>query len=114
MEPKFTNGPWESLPDYHQGPIVVDAGQNIIVDYTCWSGDDLTEAKANAHLIAAAPDMYAELDNFVQSVECAAGCDDEMTVDDRDAEVLKSFGTAVSCSYRAAITTLSRARGETK
>ena len=52
-EPKFTPGPWEIT----RGLITV---QVYIDKCSCFIGRN-EEAMANAHLIAAAPELYAEL-----------------------------------------------------
>ena len=62
-QPKWTPGPWDS--DYldQNGQRVV-SGQHIEI-CTCWHhsvGSIEKEMEANAHLIAAAPDLYAALE----------------------------------------------------
>ncbi len=67
-DPKWTPGPWAS--DYldQNGQRVV-SGQHIEI-CTCWHhsvGSIEKEMEANAHLIAAAPDLYAALDDLLAS-----------------------------------------------
>jgi hypothetical protein len=48
-----------------------------------WKTEEVhNENKSNAHLIAAAPDMYEALKRFLDSSACTNGCDpDDMTCD---------------------------------
>lgn len=57
-EPKFTKGPWRV---FASDEIFSDEGQ------VAYMSDDLPvpDTVANAHLIAAAPDIYAALDALV-------------------------------------------------
>jgi len=94
-QPKWTPGPWAS--DYldQNGQRVV-SGQHIEI-CTCWHhsvGSIEKEMEANAHLISAAPDLYAEL---VSLMAAYAECNGE----DHPA-------------YGRAEYALAKARGETK
>lgn len=63
--PNWTPGPWR-VGTHHQ--ILSTGGDNRcagIVSYNSWMG--IEEAEANAHLIAAAPDMYAALEQLVNT-----------------------------------------------
>ncbi|APC46574.1 hypothetical protein [Alteromonas phage PB15] len=79
-EAKFTKGPWYVYNNDVYLEIVSDKG--AICD-TCMSGHEFDggdclegkSAKANAHLIAAAPEMYAML----QSIDDLFGLLDEHT-----------------------------------
>jgi hypothetical protein len=55
---KFTRGPWVSRLDSGSPPFVTRQNENSgwICQTVTWCG--LDEAKANARLIAAAPDLY--------------------------------------------------------
>jgi hypothetical protein len=65
--PEFTKGEWKV--DLESGEITVNDSMVIGTvygsdDYPCCDEDISEECKANAHLIAAAPDMYeAIIDN---------------------------------------------------
>jgi hypothetical protein len=59
-EAKFTKGEWKILDKYQVG-INVDFGDGFFTVASC---QVFNEAKANAHLIAAAPEMYSELDEL--------------------------------------------------
>lgn len=56
-EAKFTKGPWRILDKYQVG-IDVNFGDGFFTIASCQA---FNEAKANAHLIAAAPEMYYAL-----------------------------------------------------
>jgi len=79
METKFTEGPW-TFCQYNHGEIVAidkedDEYSELICD-TLITGDE--EWEANAHLIAAAPDMYAMLEDMYETL-CLIGDDGEET-----------------------------------
>jgi len=58
-EPKFTPGPWTSSENG-----TIDAGKGSVGDV--WPFDvGREEMKSNAHLIAAAPDLYAALEELI-------------------------------------------------
>lgn len=60
-DPKFTPGPWEATSEYIIGSDVpeVHSVLNVIADADPLGAVDLLDEKiANAHLIAAAPDLY--------------------------------------------------------
>jgi hypothetical protein len=65
MSARHTPGPWRALIDKpsrrdHQGTVMVVAGGQMAIDCNA-SGDTFEESKANAILIAAAPDLLAAL-----------------------------------------------------
>ena len=68
-EPKFTKGPWKWQDEEEYG-IVVHAEHSPIAMVIC------EEDKANATLIAAAPDMYEALCAVKQSSLCESCGDD--------------------------------------
>ena len=59
----FTKGPWKRDK---RGECLVGSNGNEVVIYNSGlvGGNKTTESVANAHLIAAAPDMYELLDNI--------------------------------------------------
>ncbi len=64
-EAKFTKGPWEVVDGYYPSFIEIKCGEMMDISI-CWHATDLSysdgvERRANAHLIAAAPDMYEML-----------------------------------------------------
>lgn len=97
-ERKWTPGKWSvyevERETYWPG---IDAGRTSIVvwgdqqENNGVQGDTLEEAKANAHLIAAAPDLYEALDRLVRYINAPS--------------------TEAYLSARAA---LAKARGETQ
>jgi len=71
-ELKATPGPWEwdagDVGEAYSVPysdVFVDAGNTIIASFN----DGIPEGRANACLIAAAPDLYAALDELVYMIE---------------------------------------------
>lgn len=69
-EDKFTKGPWYranySARAAQTGKFIAHADNNSVDD---------AERKANAELIAAAPEMYEMLESIAVSVECFHGVD---------------------------------------
>jgi hypothetical protein len=66
MKTKHTPGPW-----YETGPYVQSAAINED-NYVCRAeGDNPKQIEANAHLIAAAPDLLAELQDIAAFVDSA-------------------------------------------
>ena len=66
VKPKWKEGPWEVL-----GDLMIAAHQDIVVDqirglHAC---STLDRASANAHLIAASPDLYEALWNMAIMAE---------------------------------------------
>ena len=73
---KHTPGPWTvqpSQPD-HGDSTVICSGDLVLarIESACWRDDDASEDKANANLIAAAPDLLAAL----QAIRDAGSYDD--------------------------------------
>ncbi len=101
-QPKWTKGPWPIKPtgDFKRiviGDGLVDGPGGYEVAEVYSDDCDRDEAMANAHLIAAAPDLYAALEralNFIANTE-------------------SEMGEALPCGD-AARTALAKARGETK
>ena len=69
---KHTPGPWEV--DLETGEINASGAVLGTVhrgdDFPCCEEDISEECKANAQLIAAAPDLFAACKEFVRKVEC--------------------------------------------
>lgn len=72
MSAGFTHGPWHVAPDAnsYSPPSVVVAGPDDYVIAEVFGdeareGDDEAEVASAAHLIAAAPELYAALDELV-------------------------------------------------
>ena len=105
-QPKWTPGPWAS--DYldQNGQRVV-SGQHIEI-CTCWHhsvGSIEKEMEANAHLIAAAPDLYAALEAAMAFIESHVGDPDITDV------MIRNYRTLQDLRPRDV---LAKARGETK
>ncbi|MGB1281005.1 MAG: hypothetical protein ACPG5V_13675 [Vibrio cyclitrophicus] len=65
-EAKFTKGEWivdYDNCDYGSGEWYIVGNARVEFSYRATS-EEKEEAKANAHLIAAAPEMYSELDEL--------------------------------------------------
>ena len=89
-EPKFTPGPWEMAYQDQHGQLIV-RGKHIEVA-TCWHhsvGAIEKEMHANAHLIAAAPELYEALEY-----------------------VMTAHGEQLSDAFEKAQAALAKARGE--
>lgn len=66
-EPKWTPGPWRI-----EERLLVYAGTKWVASAKMYDSETtMEEAQANAHLIAAAPDLYRELENLVELAEAA-------------------------------------------
>lgn len=61
METKFTNGKW--VYDELNGSVVIDGIEVMRFDDCDIDADEMT-GRANCQLIAAAPDLYAELERL--------------------------------------------------
>jgi hypothetical protein len=62
METKFTQGPWDVLGEI----VIAEKGHKTIKPLCSFNGRiSPQEDKANAHLIAAAPDMYKEIEQDI-------------------------------------------------
>jgi len=77
-ETKFTPGPWKAIRDpLHYGSLSTvyagsteekaGIGAQMLVQVGGWSNP--TEQEANAHLIAAAPELYEALEEIIQDVQ---------------------------------------------
>ena len=102
-QPKWTKGPWPIKPtgDFKRiviGDGLVDGPGGYEVAEVYSDDCDRDEAMANAHLIAAAPDLYAALEWAAQNAEeSEAGRDSEW------------YANLERCNAA-----LAKARGETK
>lgn len=72
-EEKFTKGPWSADSPYSTMFMVVDSQQQPITEVQCGTdehGDYLAceKEKANAHLIAAAPELYTALESCMSEL----------------------------------------------
>jgi len=59
-ETKYTPGPWELMEDRAPGGLELGANGRAICEI--WRRNKPDTEEANAHLIAASPDMYAALE----------------------------------------------------
>ena len=72
-QPTWTKGPWAGKGQTSEDAVFCGTMHRICADGTwlafvpTWKDnpDEASEAEANAHLIAAAPDMYAALDGLL-------------------------------------------------
>ena len=73
MEKKFTEGEW--IIDKKRDTVCIDILCNDEVVATCWDDYDyVDQLRANAKLIAAAPDMFAALEYLIESVNPIDAC----------------------------------------
>lgn len=98
---KFTPGPWEYVPE-EDGHSVYDCDCGFHIARATDGLPEIGQTAANAHLIAAAPEMYEGLDP--DALEQSAKLLDEVECD-ASAECLRD----IAARQRAA---LSKARGE--
>jgi hypothetical protein len=110
MSEKFTPGPWWTDAVYNEedlgcsiiaantdcGPMPGNPTRGQVAFATEILPEDAETAKANAHLIAAAPDLYAALESLRGNV---IGWGDDSQIE------------AISDDLRAASAALARARG---
>lgn len=73
-EAKFTKGGWSICIDcWADGHVSIDGFEHSAIAVVVSEMDDGSkkeELSANAHLIAAAPEMYEAMQEFVDRVEC--------------------------------------------
>jgi len=99
MSEKFTPGPWRVNTDYGQiGDVTNEDGTPVAYSQQVL-GDTITQSrrKANAHLIAAAPDLYAALERIYGRLL--------MSDRDGDAHISEEDGAMAEAALR-------KARGE--
>lgn len=88
-----TPGPWKLYPDDENGQAVV-GGQHTEIA-TCWHhclGSIEKQMRANARLIAAAPDLLNALENL--TIAIGMGWDLDGVVDQAAAAIAKATGAA--------------------
>ena len=72
-ETKFTPGPWTatSYPDSLEASVLAPICGTEAIGEIAWIGENnfKTQAEANAHLIAAAPEMYEALEQCLERLE---------------------------------------------
>lgn len=64
-EHKWTQGPWSVRRDECDDPVVVSECLGLELDGLCWHEN----SDANAHLIAAAPELYEALERLLPMAE---------------------------------------------
>jgi len=75
---KHTTGPWNStrpIPENNEFLRFVRSPTFEHIAYICALGEDTSEARANAHLIAAAPDLLEVLDRCLFYLSHLNGCE---------------------------------------
>ena len=86
-EPEWTPGPWVVEEDHAGNHTVVSARDEWVVRDMSWG----PEEKHDAHLIAAAPDLYEALDVMLQQWVDLAECGDAGYWDaNQDASVIQA------------------------
>ena len=73
MKKKFTEGEW--IIDKKRDTVCIDILCNDEVVATCWDDYDcVDQLRANAKLIAAAPDMFAALECLIEAINPIDAC----------------------------------------
>ncbi len=116
-ETKFTPGPWESginqKGGYSNGMVVRPAGQFPHGEWIADCGDKYdNERIANAELIAAAPDLYAELQKSVEQMLIGLTAVQKLVEKSGAAEVLSKVEKEMMTQIRNVNAALAKARGE--
>lgn len=111
-ETRFTPGPWDYCKPHKRWLVYPESARDGGIDYYIAEAINVdgrfAEAKANAHLIAAAPEMYAALEAFA---EAAKNLEDRQ----RDHDHLWESPEAMMLTagdLRRALAALRKARGE--
>lgn len=104
-KPQFTPGPWEVVKH--------NCDKQTTAYYINNSYHPRPEAEANAHLIAAAPEMLEALESFVRSAECVLqnAADTGALFDPDTEEIFDDFKDLEADVFRAKCA-LAKARGE--
>ena len=92
---KHTPGPWEAryvVSGYHRIIAPNETEPTCVCDTALWKDNDAAVDMANAHLIAAAPDMLAALDTAAAAMEWT--------------------GLAKGKAYQAVLDAMSKAKGQ--
>lgn len=79
-EPKFTPGPWHIGTPPPNGEQTIGTVAGLMVAVATTGQNMAEETKANAHLIAAAPDLYkalAHLEPYLDAIVCYASTIEE-------------------------------------
>jgi hypothetical protein len=117
-EASFTPGPWKAITDdfghiHGDAYCAIDDGRKAIAYVMLLDRPNrrgISEWRDNAHLLAAAPEMFAALEPFAEVYEDAC---DETDKDDRSLwDHAASMGIKIA-DLRAACAALAKARGET-
>lgn len=87
-EPKFTPGPWVN----NQGRIESDLEHGWVNDGWCLAECHGPQAEINAHLIAAAPELYEALDDLMDWDSSLSVCERAKRVKAAKAALAKARG----------------------
>jgi len=82
----FTKGPWEVTPIQ----TVVNARTRVCIGAVTIDGRPQKELTANAHLIAAAPDLYEACKTAEQELEQRYGANEGSAVDRAALKIIKT------------------------
>lgn len=109
---KFTPGPW-AYKQYQKGVWGVgDPNTNDQIAKLEWNKEYDSEAGANAALIAAAPELYAELQKSVEQMLIGLTAVQKLIEKSGTAEVLSKAEKEMMTQIRNANAALAKARGE--
>ena len=98
METKHTPGPWEAIGNLVRSPMAKDLGSGVMLAECAdrwFQKVNSEEAKANARLIAAAPEQnkaLIDLLELVEELDCLAAANDPRAIAARSA-IAKAIGT---------------------
>ena len=94
-EKKFTPGPWNvEKENIHIGSIATCHGDKEDGYYEVWTSnwmDSGIDQKANANLIAAAPELLEALEDLVEQICSVDGCA-QLSIDMAELAIKSSYG----------------------
>jgi len=95
-EKQWTEGPWKLRPEFSEdhGQYSIEGADGIeLTRVEAWMGKHREESRANARLIAAAPELYEALEDIVQTMRAQQRNGiywDPQTVEAADAALLRA------------------------
>jgi hypothetical protein len=110
-ETKFTKGEWKATYDM-DGDFIICADDTTLAGVGDYGGTSKVEDEANAHLIAAAPDLYASVSEFLamrQAVIDVGGAQGPL-----DQQLIDKFAEMQIGVVHRARAALRRSRGESQ
>ena len=90
---KFTPGPWVVYKDLPTDVVVSQSGECSLATLDCGCGSRKTQ-RANAHLIAAAPELYVALEALIKECDMCGHPDEPEAVEIARSALAKARGEA--------------------